>query len=43
MKNQTLVALDVDPICVIALIDFITQNENVFSQLHNFLHLSMTI
>jgi hypothetical protein len=31
MKNQTLVALDVDPISVIALIDFITQNENVFS------------
>jgi hypothetical protein len=31
MKNQTLVAFDVDPISVIALIDFITQNENVFS------------
>jgi hypothetical protein len=31
MKNQTLVALDVDPISVIAMIDFITQNENVFS------------
>jgi hypothetical protein len=31
MKNETLVALDVDPISVIASIDFITQNENVFS------------
>jgi hypothetical protein len=31
MKNQTLVALDVFPTSVIALIDFITQNENVFS------------
>jgi hypothetical protein len=31
MKNQTLVALDVDPISMIALIDFITQNENTFS------------
>jgi hypothetical protein len=31
MKNQTLVALDVDPISMIALIDFITQNENIFS------------
>jgi hypothetical protein len=31
MKNQTLVVFDVDPTSVIALTDFITQNENVFS------------